>query len=34
MRYPIGQPAPLLLTLRKLLPDSLYFYLIKIIYKI
>jgi short-subunit dehydrogenase len=34
MRYPIGQPAPLLLGLRKLLPDSLYFYLIRTIYKI
>ncbi|MGA7952999.1 MAG: SDR family oxidoreductase [Gloeobacterales cyanobacterium] len=34
MRYPIGQPAPLLLILRKLLPDSLYFYLIRKIYKI
>jgi NAD(P)-dependent dehydrogenase (short-subunit alcohol dehydrogenase family) len=34
MRYPIGKPAPLLLTLRKLLPDSLYFYLMRRIYKI
>jgi NAD(P)-dependent dehydrogenase (short-subunit alcohol dehydrogenase family) len=34
MRYPIGQPAPLLLGLRKLLPDSLYFYLMRTIYKI
>lgn len=34
MRYCVGQPAPLLLMLRKLLPDSWYFYIIKRIYKI
>jgi short-subunit dehydrogenase len=34
MRYLIGKPAPLLLSLRRVLPDSLYFYLIRRIYKI
>jgi NAD(P)-dependent dehydrogenase (short-subunit alcohol dehydrogenase family) len=34
LRYPVGKPAPLLLTLRKLLPDSWYFALIKNIYKL
>jgi short-subunit dehydrogenase len=34
MRYLIGKPAPLLLSLRKILPDSVYFYLIRRIYKI
>ncbi|OUL34668.1 SDR family oxidoreductase [Nostoc sp. 106C] len=34
MRYSVGQPAPLLLMLRKLLPDSWYFSIIKRSYKI
>jgi short-subunit dehydrogenase len=34
IRYIVGKPAPLLLMLRKLLPDSLYFYIIRSIYKI
>ncbi len=34
MRYPVGKPAPLLLRLRKLLPDSWYFSIIKRVYKI
>ncbi|AFY36130.1 SDR family oxidoreductase [Calothrix sp. PCC 7507] len=34
MRYAVGKPAPLLLRLRKLLPDSWYFSLIKRSYKI
>ncbi|BAY09861.1 SDR family oxidoreductase [Calothrix sp. NIES-2098] len=34
LRYAVGKPAPLLLVLRKLLPDSWYFSLIKRGYKI
>lgn len=34
MRYPVGYPAPLFITLRKLLPDSWYFALINRIYGI
>lgn len=34
LRYPVGYPAPLFLTLRKLLPDSWYFALISRIYGI
>ncbi|OUL34637.1 short-chain dehydrogenase/reductase [Nostoc sp. T09] len=34
IRYSVGQPAPLLLMLRKLLPDSWYFSIIKRSYKI
>jgi NAD(P)-dependent dehydrogenase (short-subunit alcohol dehydrogenase family) len=34
LRYPVGKPAPLLLRLRKLLPDSWYFAMIKNSYKI
>ncbi|MBD2336158.1 SDR family oxidoreductase [Calothrix sp. FACHB-156] len=34
MRYSVGQPAPILLMLRKLLPDSWYFSIIKSVYKI
>jgi NAD(P)-dependent dehydrogenase (short-subunit alcohol dehydrogenase family) len=34
LRYPVGKPAPLLLRLRKLLPDSWYFAMIKNIYKL
>ncbi|WP_256874289.1 SDR family oxidoreductase [Nostoc sp. C057] len=34
MRYPVGQPAPILLMLRKLLPDSWFFSIIKRIYKV
>lgn len=34
LRYPIGSPAPLLLRLRELLPDSWFFGLIKTTYKI
>jgi NAD(P)-dependent dehydrogenase (short-subunit alcohol dehydrogenase family) len=33
-RYPVGKPAPLLLTLRKILPDSWYFALIKNSYQL
>jgi NAD(P)-dependent dehydrogenase (short-subunit alcohol dehydrogenase family) len=32
LRYPVGKPAPLLLTLRKLLPDSWYLAMIKRLY--
>lgn len=34
MRYPIGRPAPLLLRLRKLLSDGIFFSMIKATYKI
>jgi NAD(P)-dependent dehydrogenase (short-subunit alcohol dehydrogenase family) len=34
LRYPVGKPAPLLLALRKLLPDSWYLAMIKNSYKI
>jgi NAD(P)-dependent dehydrogenase (short-subunit alcohol dehydrogenase family) len=34
LRYPVGYPAPLFLTLRKLLPDSWYFALVSRIYGI
>jgi NAD(P)-dependent dehydrogenase (short-subunit alcohol dehydrogenase family) len=34
LRYPIGFPAPLLLPLRKLLPDTLYFWITRTLYKI
>jgi NAD(P)-dependent dehydrogenase (short-subunit alcohol dehydrogenase family) len=34
LRYPVGKPAPLLLRLRKMLPDGWYFALIKSSYKI
>ncbi len=34
LRYPVGKPAPLLLALRKLLPDSWYFAIIKSSYKL
>jgi NAD(P)-dependent dehydrogenase (short-subunit alcohol dehydrogenase family) len=34
MRYLAGSPAPLLVNLRKFIPDSLYFYLVKNSYKI
>jgi short-subunit dehydrogenase len=34
MRYVVGKPAPLLLMLRKLLPDNWYFSLVKRSYKI
>ncbi|QKQ73057.1 SDR family oxidoreductase [Nostoc sp. TCL240-02] len=34
MRYPVGQPAPILLMLRKLLPDYWFFSIIKRIYKV
>jgi NAD(P)-dependent dehydrogenase (short-subunit alcohol dehydrogenase family) len=34
LRYPVGKPAPLLLILRKLLPDSWYFAMIKNSYKL
>jgi NAD(P)-dependent dehydrogenase (short-subunit alcohol dehydrogenase family) len=34
LRYPVGKPAPLLLMLRKLLPDSWYFAIIKSSYKL
>ena len=34
MRYPVGAPAPLLLRLRKLLPDSLWFGVVKSSYKL
>jgi NAD(P)-dependent dehydrogenase (short-subunit alcohol dehydrogenase family) len=34
LRYPAGKPAPLLLMLRKLLPESWYIAMIKNIYKI
>jgi NAD(P)-dependent dehydrogenase (short-subunit alcohol dehydrogenase family) len=34
LRYPVGKPAPLLLMLRKLLPDSWYFSIIKNSYKL
>lgn len=33
MRYSVGQPAPILLLLRKLLPDSWFFSIIKRVYK-
>jgi hypothetical protein len=29
LRYPVGFPAPLFLTLRKLLPDSWYFAIVR-----
>ena len=29
MRYPVGKPGPMLLILRKLLPDSLYFLMVR-----
>jgi hypothetical protein len=29
MRYAVGKPGPMLLTLRKLLPDSLYFMMVR-----
>jgi NAD(P)-dependent dehydrogenase (short-subunit alcohol dehydrogenase family) len=34
MRYPVGNPAPMLLRLRKLLPDSLWFGVVNSSYKI
>lgn len=34
MRYPVGKPAPMLLRLRKMLPDSLWFGVVKSSYKI
>lgn len=34
MRYPVGAPAPLLLRLRKLLPDSWWFGVVKSSYKL
>jgi hypothetical protein len=34
MRYPVAFPAPLLLPLRRLLPDSWFFALVKRSYKI
>ncbi|MBO0929395.1 SDR family oxidoreductase [Fibrella aquatilis] len=34
LRYPVGAPAPLLLRLRKLLPDSLWFGVVKSSYKL
>lgn len=34
MRFPVGTPAPLLLWLRKRLPDSLYFAIVRSSYKI
>jgi NAD(P)-dependent dehydrogenase (short-subunit alcohol dehydrogenase family) len=34
LRYPVGSPAPLLLRIRKLVPDSWFFSLIKSTYKI
>ena len=34
MRYAVGKPGPMLLTLRKLLSDKVYFFLVKKIYKV
>jgi len=34
MRYPVGAPAPLLLMLRKLIPDSWWFGIVKMSFKI
>jgi hypothetical protein len=34
MRYAVGKPGPMLLILRKLLSDKLYFFLIRKSYKI
>ena len=34
LRYTVGKPAPLLVNLRKFIPDSLYFRLVKSSYKI
>jgi NAD(P)-dependent dehydrogenase (short-subunit alcohol dehydrogenase family) len=34
MRYPVGSPAPLLLRIRKLVPDAIFFRMIKATYKI
>lgn len=34
LRYPVGKPAPQLLTLRKILPDRIFFYAIEKFYKI
>jgi len=34
MRYPTGSPAPMLLFLRKLIPDSWWFGIVKMSYKI
>lgn len=34
LRYSVGRPAPLLLTLRKILPESWFFFLVKKTYKI
>lgn len=34
MRYAVGKPGPLLLVLRKLLSDKLYFFIIKMNYKL
>jgi hypothetical protein len=34
MRYPIGKPGPILLKLRKLLSDKLYFLLVRKSYNI
>ena len=34
LRYPVGKPAPLMLSLRKILPDRWYMALIRNIYKL
>jgi NAD(P)-dependent dehydrogenase (short-subunit alcohol dehydrogenase family) len=34
MRYPVGSPAPMLLTLRKMIPDSWFFGIVKSSYKL
>jgi NAD(P)-dependent dehydrogenase (short-subunit alcohol dehydrogenase family) len=34
LRYPVGKPAPLMLRLRKILPDSWYLALVRNIYKL
>lgn len=34
LRYPVGYPAPMILLLRKLLPDNLFFTLVKRVYRL
>jgi hypothetical protein len=34
MRYPVGKPGPMLLMLRKILSDKIYFLMVRKTYKL